>query len=107
MRISDWSSDVCSSDLILRLVVRTAVRTSERSQGWCSPSRSEPVTMLDRCSLVGCLDDSGTCKYVLRNTVNQKLQLYGQMPHSDPVATTLRSPEDRKNEQKTNRQRDG
>src|SRR3546814_7383709 len=30
MRISDWSSDVCSSDLIVRLVDRTAVRAAER-----------------------------------------------------------------------------
>src|SRR3546814_10666908 len=57
MRISDWSSDVCSSDLKLSLSsVLTSTRASCRSK-ICAPRRKAPVRKLP--AVMACVSTTG------------------------------------------------
>src|SRR3546814_13317374 len=47
MRISDWSSDVCSSDLFCRL----SVRLRKAGRGRCCPATGDGRNHADRCTL--------------------------------------------------------
>src|SRR3546814_14290027 len=54
MRISDWSSDVCSSDLHSQEVVRIGHQIFERISGACADSSDSLVSFLEnRCSKRG------------------------------------------------------
>src|SRR3546814_11481504 len=101
MRISDWSSDVCSSDLAVRILSRQEIGIAEPVAAWALPppqtlpgvrKRDEPNRRSDERRVgKGCVS---TCRsrrspYHYKNTTHAHSsqiyidQAYTTHPHSD------------------------
>src|SRR3546814_1165366 len=71
MRISDWSSDVCSSDLASDFLVSEASMTGESFPVEKRPGRvaaDAPITKRTNCVFLGASVRSGTAKVLVART---------------------------------------
>src|SRR3546814_18831020 len=67
MRISDWSSDVCSSDLSNAIAASTAPMPATSRPGRpCPGARANSAVRRTRRNESGLGGDGGTCTYLLR-----------------------------------------
>src|SRR3546814_14984540 len=85
MRISDWSSDVCSSDLVGRLVEQQHVRPGTQNLGEMHPVALAARELADLLLLVGAAEvegaDIGAALHLALTEVDLRLALADLLPN--------------------------